>query len=297
MKKVYIIIFTTILLLITLITVTFNIYNSYSFSGEEVVYTIKSNYTYNVSDNNYIDVLVYSNNPRSVIKEYKGETCSLKDDKILLSGSISEVERLNSYDYKKEKFYSYKLKIKPVDVNITFKMSNCILETHDLNVSIGTLSVVDIKSNSTNPLDFTKIYAVGTDVMGFTTISGFVISIKNKSNYDIKIDEFYIGEYNKVSLSKAKVLDKDITTSPNMDLYIEDYNVYDFSNNIGSLTIEANKTVKFLIPVYYKSKSFLSNTLIYINDQLYIDNFDYLKNYDDLDKYEEILNEATTNFS
>lgn len=297
MKKIYIVVFISILSLITLSILSFNLYKHLSFSGTEVVYSLKTNYTYNVSNDNNIEVLIYSNNPKSVIKEYNKVDCTLKDDNTILSAEILSSNKVSSYRYDNEWFYSYKLIIAPIDVNLTFKMSKCTLETHDMKVDIGTLSVVDISSNSTSPLDFTKIYAVGNDTFGFKTINAFVISLKNKSNSDIVINKFYIGEYNNVNLSEAVVIDNDVSTSAKVSNYVKGYDEFDYSSNSGSVVIKANQTVKLLIPVYYKSKSLLHNTLIYINDQLYIDNFDFIKNYDDLDQYEGIINEATTNFS
>ncbi|MFI3329234.1 MAG: hypothetical protein R3Y05_01965 [bacterium] len=297
MKKIYIIVFVTIITLIIGVIAFFKIYEEFSFDGEEKVFTLKSNYTYNVSDDNSLEVLVYSNNPRSVIKAYKDVECQIKDDESSILGVVEEVERISNYKYKDETYYSYKLLIKPAQVGITFKMSNCIIETYDLKLEIGTLTLVDFKQHSTSPLDFTKIYAVGNDYTGFTTVTGFVISIKNKSEFPTVINDFYIGEYNSVSLSKAVELEKDISTSSHMNDYIKTYDIYDYSNNIGTIVIPANTTVKLLIPVYYKTESLLSNTLIYINKQLYIDNFNYIKNYDDLDNYEGILNESVTNFA
>ncbi len=298
MKRIYVIA-TVITLTVIAITITlFFVYQEYSFDGEEKVYTIKTNYTYNVADDNKLEVIIYSNNPKSVIKEYKEILCTLKDkdEDMVMTGEIEEVKKISSYMYNDERFYSYKLYIVPAKVDFTFKITNCILQTRDLSVNIGNISVVKIKNSSTYPLDFTKIYAVGNDNLGFKSINAFVVTIKNKSNSDIVINDFYIGEYNSVDLTKAHVLTKDISNSEDITKYIN-YNAFDYKQDDGEVVIPKDSSVKLLIPVYYKNKAFLGNTLIYINDQLYIDNFSYIQSLESLDMYEGVLNEAEINFT
>lgn len=293
MKKLYIIIASAIAALTLIVIISINLYEEYSFNGVEEVHTMKSNYTYNIAGDNTIEILCFSNNPKSFLSSYKDVIGTFKDssEKIILSANIIKSSRVSTHKYNDQRFYGYKLYIDPVDVNFTFDIKNCIFETRDFTSTIGNLTVVNYKDKS-NTLDFSKIYAIGNSYMGFKSLTGFVITFTNSSSTPLTVYDFYIGEYNYCNLSQAVVLSSDISYGTDIKEYVPNYSPYSYSQGGSNVVVPAKSSVKVLIPVYYSNKSFLGNTLIYINEQLYIDNSNYLTNYDDLDTYKDILLES-----
>lgn len=293
MKRLYIAACCIVAILVIGVIVSINLYEEYSFDGIEKIYTIKTNYTHNVSDDNKIEILCYSNDPKSFLKEYDDVlgTFRSEDDKTVLSASITNVKRVSIHDYNDQRVYGYKLYVEPVDISFTFDIKDCIFETRDFTVVIGNLTLVKM-SNKSSDLDFSKIYAIGNEYMGFKSITGFVVTFTNKGNTPINVYDFYIGEFNYCSLADAKILDKDISYGEDIKNYITDYKPYTYTEKNGSIQVLAKESVKVLIPVYYTNKAFLGNSLVYINNEVYIDNYNYLTNNDDLDMYDGIVIEA-----
>lgn len=294
MKKLYIIIASSIAVLFLSIIVGIKIYENVSFNGIEEVYVIKTNYTYNTSTNNKIEILVYSNNPKSFINEYEDVVATLTSGNTALSATVEEVKKVSTHSYKEQRVYGYKMYVQPFEVNLVDDLSNCKFKTRDFEVNIGNLSVVGITKKSSN-LDFSKIYAIGNEHLGYKSINAFVITFTNSGSTPLYITDFYIGGYNKVNLNDAVILSSDIKYGDDIKEYIKDYNPLKYSSSIGTISVPSKGSVRVLIPVHYSSKSFLGNTLMCINNSLYIDNYNYLTNYDDLDNYKSIINEAELN--
>lgn len=298
MKKIYIISLSSIATLILAIIISINIYEEYSFNGIEEIHSIKTNYIYNNQDDNRIEILIYSNDPKSFLKEYEDVQATLSDVKEynIISCNVEEVKRISTHKYKNEKYYGYKLYVKPINVNQSINIEECYLLTRDFEIEVGNITITNA-STKTNDIDFTKIYAIGNEYLGYKSITAFVITFKNNTSQTKYIDSVYIGDFNYCDLSEAKKLDDDINYSEDIKNYIPNYKPFDYTINSSRLEIPANKTVKYLIPVYYNERNFLGNTLVYINKLLYIDNFNYITNYDDIDIYESILTHAKFNNS
>lgn len=298
MKKIYIISMSTIAVLLISIIISINIYEAVSFNGVEEIYSIKTNYIFNNLDDNRLEMLFYSNDPKSFLKEYDDVSATLKDEDeySILSCEIEEVKRVSTHNYKDERFYGYKLYVTPININQSIKIEECILITRDFEVEIGNLTVTSVKKKNDN-LDFTKIYAIGNEYLGYKSITAFVITFKNNTNSSIYISSIYIGDFNYCDLKDAKKITSDINYNDDIKEYVPDYKPFGYTSNNYTIEVPPNDTIKYLIPVYYNDRSFLGNTLLYINDSLYIDNFTYITNYDDIDIYESILVNAKLNNS
>ncbi len=297
MKKIYIIAMSIIMVLIVILSFTIYTYKGVSFNGEEKIYGIKTHYTYNVINGNNVEVLCYSNNPKSYLKEYIDVTasfkCSSTSDQI--KANINNVKLVDVYKYNNEVMYAYKLYVKPININSVMNIPNCILETRDFSLKIGSLSLVNYVDTD-SVIDYSKIYVIGNDHLGFKSINGIVINFTNTTDDDYYINDIQLGKYNYCSLNDAKVLDSDINYGDDIKLHIPSYNPLKFNTQSKSIKIPSESTVRLLIPVYYESKAFLGKTPIFINKECYIDNYNFLTNYEDLNQYEDILIEAEFNF-
>lgn len=294
MKKIYII-FTLLIALSSTILITGCVLNEpTSFDKEEQIFSIKTNYTYNTNSEKYIEVLLYSNNPKSYLKVYKDENVVFtnKDSTRVIAGSIHEVKLIKTDEYYDQKVYGYKLYIKPENFNSNFIIDNCYIQTIDFRCEIGTLGIMKVEEKDSY-LDYSKIHAIGNENFGFKTINGFAVTFTNKSLTSITISDFNIGPFNYASLYYATIAPNDLSYSTPLEDVIGEYDPLNFDETKGSIVIPANRSVTYVIPVFYYDVSFLGNTLIYINNELYIENFDYIVNYDNLSIYEEIILEAS----
>ncbi len=294
MKKIYIIIGGITLTISIILIVVLMLQQPNSFDKDEEIFTVKTNYTYNSSTDNYLEVILYSNNPKSYLKVYKEQraTISNESNTTVLSAMIEDVKLLTTHEYYDQTVYGYKLYIKPENFNAKFTFKNCFIQTQDFKCEIGSLAILNIEDETTY-LDYSKIHAIGNEHFGFKTINAFVITFTNKSLISTTITEIDLGPYNYASLYYATVAPNDLTYSTPVEDIIGEYDPLVFDNTKGSITIPAGKSVTYVIPVFYYDVAFLGNTLIHVNNSLYIDNFNYIVNYDNLAIYEEIIIEAT----
>ena len=179
MRKVYLISSISILLIISLF-IMLNIYSDKV--EEEIVYSIKSYYSYMVYEEASLEIKIYSNDEQSLL-HYANEAitslCDKKRDNIII------VEVINVYIgdstlYKKNIFYEY-------IVDIQIKTNKLILEECYLNISfpnqeynllIGKIEISPRKTDKTFNL-FTNLYGTSDENI---SLRGIVFSVINNSN-------------------------------------------------------------------------------------------------------------------
>lgn len=293
MKKIYIAIAVIVITLITTSFIIFTNLNPVSFSSDEEIFSIKTNYTYNINSDKRIEILLYSNNPKSYLKVYEdvNATFTNEDSTKVIAALIEEVKLVSVHEYYDQTVYGYKIYVTPENFNSSFLINDCYIQTVDFRCSIGSLSIVNIEEKDSY-LDYTKIYAIGNDHFGFKTISALVITFYNSSSTTMYIEEVDLGPFNYASLANAQEPPKDISYSTPLEDVIGEYHPTQFSEQRASLEVPAGKSATYLIPIYYYDIAFLGNTLIHINNEIYIDNFSYILNYENLEIYEEIINYA-----
>ena len=212
--------------------------------------------------------------------------CYLHDFKEEEKTSIKIIDSYlsDSYIYQDSIYYEYtlvfELKISKVKINDCYLTLKFNSKAYTFN--IGSFEIVD-KVVSNNPLIITNLYGLTKNEEA--SLKGIVITITNPFDYDVIIQDVFIGSNHHVilnTLNKTEIKDSN---------KIEDYKyVYEERK----LLLKANEEATFLLPIevikdYYLSECFL---IFKIGDIDYcLKNFTFVKT-NDLSTVNKYLNEG-----
>lgn len=280
MKKLIIIISIFVLLLATTIFLI-SLYDKNDI--EEVVYSIKTNYSYLSDGDTKINIKLYTNNKNSLLKHAKEAVATLHDRKeeTVVTVEVLETQETSNTTFNNTNLYEYTVKIL---VSITkLKISDCCLSLKFSNKKYTfNIGDIEIEENNyqANHLKITNLYGLSKE--DDLSLSGIVLTIINDGENAINITSAKIGNSIKVVLNNLN------KTSVDDSQVIEDYNHTLTSENI---TVEIGEANTFILPIINDSNNYLYDCylLFEINGEFYyFSNFTYI-NSNDLDSLQKYV--------
>ena len=275
MRKVYVISAVSILV-ISLFIILCNTFNGNN--KEEVVYSVKTYYSYLATDEVDLSIRLYSTNDNSLLLYSKEAVVMLHDKKLenMILVNVTDIYNIGTALYKNTTLYEYEL-----IVNLktdTLLIEECYIKitfpNNEYDFNIGKLEIKP-KEYDYEFINFTNLYGVSDDEL----LKGIVCTIKNDRKCDIVITNISIGD------SFFMYLNNSNKTEVNESSYINDYidsNAIDISLS-NPLYINSDSNETFIIPIIYLEELYLYNfyMLIEMNgESSYFNNFIYIDSND-----------------
>ena len=250
----------------------------------EKTLSIKSQYAYLSDEKISFIIKVYSNLEDSLLMYANKANVKLHDraEENVVSVTVLDSSLTNSTVLADEVFYEYSLNIEMDIDSLCIKECYMTLEfaRKTFIFNVGSLDI-SAKKSGYKQLKITNLYGLTKE--DDLSLSGYIITFNNTTNISWKITNISIGNVNEVILNSAN----EVTVSDSNKM--ENYSYIETSS--GAITVSANKSKTYILPVKNSGDLFLYNTYLLMeinNEKYYISNFNYV-NSNDLNQLEKYL--------